>query len=1199
MSNSTGSQRSRVAFTVAGCLPLVLGVGLALVTGSWMFLAFAAMGAMAALVPLFGGRKRRNAFRGAVDAAVRQDASRRSYAFPDAATLVAASRAGPAPTQPQRSGVQTALRFGTADQLAALEVTPADPGFSAPRLPALPFCIPLSEMPVNVRGPAGAVLSLLHYVVMQLDAADIPVFLLGSAGSIPLAARFLPHIVLATSVSAATHALAQWRRGAGVGSGAHAAVLLLVDEPVGTWISPSPGLRVVHFAVHPSRHQGTLARTCAGTQPQHAPAGPSTGSLTASSSGIDAADSDTAAMSATVELRAAGNHLAGTFANHDFIPDGVPPTVFDAYCRHRALSVAGLEKGPAVQASLEPNTLPLRELCSRDAVVAQWKLSRGGPLRPISLGQSAEGPTKFDFLHDGPHLLLGGTTGSGKSELLRTLAGSLAVAHSPADLQFVFFDFKGGAGLGALCKFPHTSSLITDLGGDAMDRTLASLRAELHLREAALAVCEVADSDSYRAAALHHGAVELTGAHGMAHLVVIIDEFRVLVDQFPDAMAELMRIAAVGRSLGIHLVMATQRPQGALNADIRANVTSSICLRVQSTFDSTDVIGTGVAAAISVSTPGRAFISKAGASPQEFQSAALRLPSVGTGLGPVLEDPGERVSFLPAHSPDPGGITSDVSAVAGLMIEAWQHYRSEDTTLQPATAVIAAELPSEVHVGLSHTERGFGSEEVPCNEGALGGEASLLLGFVDVPLSQSVEPLLWNPELNSHLACLGAAPESSHAVALAAGQVLAANKAASRRAASNGLAARGSAVTGSHAPPRLLYLLDGDGSLHHFAGSPWVGAHVGPDQLRTAAHLVGRLEQTAGATAQTLILCITDWGRWAAAFRASPWHETEDGIAALIRFSHPNLVVLVGGGRELLSTAFLPAIPNRIFLPFGTSPESTMLWPRMPRFKPLRGRGTIAGPVNELVSRDGDDALHIVQLGNIPSVSSQTVGSQHGSSRGGSNTSRHARLPINGSAAAGTLRVSALPDSVSMQQVQEALSGEAPAPGSHGSRGVSVVVGIGGDGAHPVRVTLEPGTVLPVLGSPSSGKSSFLQALEDLNSSSLRGTLQPQIAPRLLWLDDAAALTPMELQQVTESLAAGMVLVAAFNWPGPAVSSLPLSWGLRTAQQGIVLRPRRAADGELFGVRLDTAGAEPYGRGVLLANGERSWFQFPLPGTCP
>ena len=1192
VSNPSGSQRSRVTLAVVGLLPIVLGVGFALVTGSWMFLAFAAMGAMAALVPLFGGRKRRNAFRAAVEDAVRQDASRRSHAFPDAGTLMVASRAGPAPPRPERSGVQTALRFGTAAQPAAVEVTPADPGFSAPRLSALPLCVPLSAAPVTVSGPAGAVLSLLRYVVMQLDAAAIPVVLLDSVGTIALAARFLPHTVLARSVSAATHALAGLGLGAGDDSGAHQVVLLLVDEPAGAWISASPGLRIVHFAVPPFVLHGTLASTCAGILSQHAPAVPSSGSLTTSSSGIAVYGGGTASTSATVELRAAGNRLAGTFADQEFIPDGVPATVFDAYCRRRALSVAALGEGPATPGSLEPNTLPQHERCSRDSIIAHWKHSHGGPLLPISLGQSADGPTMFDFLHDGPHLLLGGTTGSGKSELLRTLAGSLAAAHSPGDLQFVFIDFKGGAGLGALCRFPHTSSLVTDLGGDAMDRTLASLRAELHHREAALATCEAADSDSYRTAALHHGAVVRTGGHNMAHLVVIIDEFRVLVDQFPDAMAELMRIAAVGRSLGIHLVMATQRPQGALNADIRANVTSSICLRVQSAFDSTDVIGTGVAAAISVSTPGRAFISRAGAVPQEFQSATLRLPSAGPTMGPVVEDAGERMSSLPAHASGPEHFTSDVGAVANLMIEAWQHGCTENPTLQAAAAVVAAELPPEVDVGRSRSK------------GRPGSEASLLLGLVDVPRRQMLEPLLWNPEQNSHLACVGSTLESSSAVALAARQVLAANKAASRRAVSGGSSpnnavSSSSVVAAGHALPRLLYLLDGDGSLGRFAGSPWVGAHVGPDQLRTAAHLVGRLGQAAGTTLQTLVLCIADWGRWTAAFRASPWHETEDGIAALIRFSQPNLVVVMGGGRELLTTTFLPAIPNRIFLPFGTSAESTMLWPRLPRFNPIHGRGAIAGPVNELVSADGNDALHIVQLGNMAPAWSQTVDSRNGSSREGNNSSCNVHLAINGSAAAGTLRVTALPDSVSMEHLQGALSGEAPAPDRRGPRGTSVVVGIGGDGGQPVQVTLAPGTVLPVLGSPGSGKSSFLQTLEYLNSSSSRATLQPHVAPRLLWLDDAAALTPLELQKATESLAAGMVLVAAFNWPGPAVSSLPLAWGLRTAQQGIVLRPRRAADGELFGVRLDTVGAEPCGRGVLLDNGERSWFQFPLRATCP
>ncbi len=106
-------------------------------------------------------------------------------------------------------------------------------------------------------------------------------------------------------------------------------------------------------------------------------------------------------------------------------------------------------------------------------------------------------------------------------------------------------------------------------------------------------------------------------------LVIVVDEFRILVDEAPGALSELMRIAAIGRSLGIHLIMATQRPQGALNADIRANVTTCIALRVQSGPESFDVMGSGLAAAIPIARPGRAFLIRGAQAPEEFQTATL------------------------------------------------------------------------------------------------------------------------------------------------------------------------------------------------------------------------------------------------------------------------------------------------------------------------------------------------------------------------------------------------------------------------------------------------------------------------------------------------------------------------------------------------------------------------------------------------
>ena len=1190
--NTTGSTRNRAAMAVAGCLPLLLGLGLALLTGSWMFLAFAAMGAMAVLVPLFGGLKRRRTFRSAVEAAAWQDASRRFRTFPDAGTLMVAARAGPGPPWPAPSGAQAALRLGTATQAAAIEVAPADAGFSAPQLQGLPLCVGLTNEPVTVSGPARAVVATLNYVLMQLDAAAIPAVLLGPAETVPLAARFLPRTLLATSAAAASHALASLRGPAGDGTETHPAVLLLVDEPAAAWLDTNPGLRVVHFAVRapagPGTNTGTIQARLSRPVPDPSGSGfpsgvPSGGCAAAAPPRTAAHRRGAATTPATVELRTAGNRLVGSCAGREFVPDGVPPTVFDAYARRRALSVAGQPRPgsgsrtgqhgdpgfaskaePAVQGDLAPNSLPLAELCTVDSLMLQWQLSSGGPLLPVPLGQSTAGPVMFDFRRDGPHLLLGGTTGSGKSELLRTLAGSLAAAHSPADLQFVFIDFKGGAGLGSLCRLPHTTSLITDLGGEGMERTLASLRAELHRREAALAALEAADSDSYRSAARHRVQPSGQDGHAMAHLVVVIDEFRVLVDQFPDAMAELMRIAAVGRSLGIHLVMATQRPQGALNADIRANVTSSICLRVQSTFDSTDVIGTGVAATISVTVPGRAYISKAGAPPQEFQSATLRLSVADSGLIPVVEDAREHLAATPAHEAARGAFASDVGALAKLMAEAWERCSAADPNRRAAPAVVAAGLPAEVEL---------------CNP---PGKVSLLLGLVDVPHRQSVEPLLWNPELNAHLACVGTPAETSCAVALVAGQLLAANDAAT-----------GAAGAAGGSVPRLLYLLDGDGSLGSFSGSPWVGGCVGPNQLRTAAHLVQRLGQAAAGSRQTLVLCISDWGRWAAALRASPWHETEDSIAALVRFGCPNLVAVMGGGRELLTATFLPSVPNRIFLPYGASSESTMLWPRLPGFKPLHGRGAVAGPVNPVVSAGGAEQLHIAQLGNSPSQPPCAA-----ATRGGAAGPKRSVAGTENSAAA-TLLVTGLPESVSMVQMHEAVSGELPAPGSRDRCETTLVVGLGGDGRQPVRVALAPGTVFPVLGSPGSGKSSFLHALEQLNCGSVRAVRQTGHDPGTLFLDDAASLTSLQLQQARDGLAAGMVLVVAFPWPGPALSSLPLEWGLRTAQQGVVLRPQRSGDGELFGVRLDTAGAEPLGRGVLLDRGPRSWFQFPLPETGP
>ncbi|MHA7269943.1 FtsK/SpoIIIE domain-containing protein [Arthrobacter sp. HLT1-20] len=1149
LQHSPSSSRRRWAMIAAGCLPVLMGLALALATGSWMFLAFAAMGAVAVLVPAFGGGKRRRGFLAAVAQAVKLGAGRVSWAFPDAGALLLSAQAGGAPPPGGSRTSGLALRLGTATQAARLLLVPMDPAFSAPLLSRQPFCVRWGPAPLTVHGPPNAVASLLNFVLVQLDAAAVPVVLLGEAGQLPLAARFLPRTVLAGTTEAAQQALGHLGPGAADAEEGPAGVLVVVaGAAIRTPVLP-PGLRVLFFvsdrcadthvsATAPSR----AAVPPTGPQPSSYPPSPETaGAATGPGTG-----SRGGAGSAVVELKAVGNRVIGSFADAEFVPDGVAPRTFDAYARSRAGTAAGPGPGPlaALAASPAPRQLSPHELQS------SWGACAGGPLRAVALGQSNAGPTMFDFRRDGPHLLVAGTTGSGKSEFLRALVGSLAAAHSPADLQFIFIDFKGGAGLGSLTNLPHTASLLTDLGGHGVDRMLASLRAELHHREAALAAAGASDSDQYRAGRT------ASGSHALAHLVVVIDEFRILVDQYPDAMAELMRIAAVGRSLGIHLVMATQRPQGALNADIRANVTSSICLRVQSTFDSADVIGTGAAASISVSTPGRGFISRAGAPAEEFQSATLRMPHQGHGELPLVEVFSERLRGGSAVDPASSPPSGDSEAITELFRNTWHDWQAADPARRSAPAVIAPELPAAI--SLDGTAYG--------NPGEIAGlPGAVLLGMTDVPHRQSLEHLLWHPEHHSHLACFGTTAETSSAVSLAAGQLLAANA---------GLA------SGASARGRLLYLLDGDGSLAAHADSPWVGSCLDTDQPRAAAHLVRRLLEVARTSTQTLVLCITDWGRWVSAFRSSPWPWAEDAMAELVRFNSGGLVVVVGGGRELLTSHFLTAIPNRMFLPCGSNAESIILWPRLPRFTAVPARAGICGPINAAAARSEPETMHVAQLGTAPFV--------HGQER-----PSHPRLRA--SHAARTLAVTELPGSLTLEELQTAVPRFREATAREGSQRQQLLLGLGGDGRDLLSMTPSPGALIPVLGGSKSGKTTFLRALGRLNHVQLFQPLPPDDPAGIILVDNAAGLTPLEQERVTSLLAAGATIVAALPHPSAALSRLPLEWGLRTVEQGIVLKPQRPSDAELLGVRLDTAGSEPPGRGVLVDGGQCLWFQFPFP----
>ena len=238
-----------------------------------------------------------------------------------------------------------------------------------------------------------------------------------------------------------------------------------------------------------------------------------------------------------------------------------------------------------------------------ESVLQRWSAQRYASDIRCYLGVSSGGSLNIGLSEHGPHWLLGGTTGAGKSQLLRSLVLSAALRYPPERLGLILVDFKGSAGLGPLAQLPHALSVLSNFDMSAVERALEFLRADIHRREVDLQALGV---NSYRDYLASCQAAGTTPRY--PELLIVVDEFRMLIDSMPDAMAELMRIATIGRSLGLHLVLATQRPQGAISQDIRANIATSICLRVASAQDSYNLLEHESAAYISAAHPGAGYV---------------------------------------------------------------------------------------------------------------------------------------------------------------------------------------------------------------------------------------------------------------------------------------------------------------------------------------------------------------------------------------------------------------------------------------------------------------------------------------------------------------------------------------------------------------------------------------------------------------
>lgn len=222
--------------------------------------------------------------------------------------------------------------------------------------------------------------------------------------------------------------------------------------------------------------------------------------------------------------------------------------------------------------------------------------ARPGNLRAL-IGESAAGPYVLDLRTNGPHALVGGTTGSGKSEMLQSWIVAMALSNSPQRLTFLLVDYKGGSAFSECVHLPHTVGLVTDLSPHLVRRALTSLSAELRYREHIL----------HRKRAKDLASLEREGdPDAPPSLVIVVDEFAALVKEVPEFVDGVVNVAQRGRSLGLHLILATQRPSGVIRDNLRANTNLRIALRMADAADSTDVIGTKAAASFDPTIPGRA-----------------------------------------------------------------------------------------------------------------------------------------------------------------------------------------------------------------------------------------------------------------------------------------------------------------------------------------------------------------------------------------------------------------------------------------------------------------------------------------------------------------------------------------------------------------------------------------------------------------
>lgn len=834
------------------------------------------------------------------------------------------------------------------------------------------------------------------------------------------------------------------------------------------------------------------------------------------------------------------------------------------------------------------------------------------------IGEDAEGLFSLDIRADGPHALVAGTTGSGKSELLQTLIASLCVGNTPEAMTFVLVDYKGGAAFKDCARLPHTVGMVTDLDGHLTSRALESLGAELRRREHMLAAADAKDIEDYTAA-------RQPGDEPMPRLMLIIDEFAAMVSELPDFVTGLVDIARRGRSLGVHLVLATQRPAGVVSAEIKSNTNLRIALRVTDESDSQDVVESGASAHIPPSIPGRAHARLGHGRLLQFQAARVGGRPRGTvqSVGPRVEP----LRLAELSRPAPAGmvveedvsVPTDLAALVNAMLEA----RAQTGMPQPHRPWLDP-LPELLSLDTLMAERQADPPPAEADSAADlrdGYLPPLVLGLEDLPAMQEQRAMTWDYTRAGHLGIAGA-PRTGRSSVL---RVLAA----------------GMARTASPAEVHIYGIDGGAGALLPLVSFPHVGAVVSRDQADRVRRLMAKLgaevarrqqklayesyssieEQRAaapeGERLPYIVLLVDRWDGLAAVYEQIDGGALLDQVETLMREGAAvGVRVVVTGDRMVFRGRMGMLLEDRLVLRMPAADDFELVGMRS-REVPLEmptGRAFRSG----VKAREVQVAL----LDEDPAGTAQVAALQREAQEARARWGEIAREQL-------PARVDELPLVLSFTKAREV----GPVPG----RGM-VPLGVGGDTLEVLGVCMEDiGNGFLVAGPRRSGRSTALAFMVDsmLRSGTQVLLVLPRRSPLQGWGNrpgvlgvlgvgatkkDFEELLPAEVTDAVvvvddnEVLGNEHVLATCFDeylkrcrdHSGGVVVACGIDdtqagfrgvmSSLRKNRTGLILAPRGAADGDFLTARLPRSigGPVPLGRAIMVTTQGWRWVQVPM-----